>query len=46
MRRGKCGILFYAWRMKPSEMTAVALAPRLEIIVFESLPQVMVEKGK
>jgi hypothetical protein len=32
--------------MMPSEMTAVAVAPRVEIRIFESLPRVRVEKGK
>jgi hypothetical protein len=32
--------------MTPSEMMTVALAPRIEITVFESLHQVRVEKGK
>jgi hypothetical protein len=35
MRRGNCGILFYARNMTPSEMAPAELAPRVEITVFE-----------
>jgi hypothetical protein len=30
----------------PGQMAPVALAPRVEITLFESLPQVRVEKGE